>query len=680
MKILKTAFFAVCIFLLLSAAALCEGFFVSGSEIVFAEVCPDGYQEITDKLILGEGEIRIISNEAEYFSSDKLDVVSIDEYGVFQALAPGKTVISVYIAENNRKDMVVEVKEAPKSIKLNEKKGTLTIGDTYQLKATITKSTVSSISWFSSAPNVVDVDDHGLLTALSVGECIITARTHNGLTAECTVTVKLPPPAEIDLFTDEITLYPGESVSVLYALNGGYNETITWSTGDKNIAAVDQSGVVTAVNIGRTVICMEASGGDVRFVDIIVPEGSTGVSFPSTEISLYVGGKTIFEPEITGGSGKYEYVSMDPSIASIDVETGEICALRTGSVYILAVTPNYAFGEFLLNIVEGPEELILSPERYEIAIGESVFSMNNLDGFDPMFTWYESSNHDIAHVDEYGVITGRGEGVAVISVHSGGLAGKAEITVLPPAKDIDASAERSILGAGESVKITYTLSGGTGTVEYASRDMQVAQIDPETGTLYALNPGECEITLTVSSGVKTSFPITVFPAPDSVYIEKSHYTLAAGNRHFFFFGANEGAVTTFEITSSDPALVWYEGGSLICGQKTGTASVTVRTHNGHTAVCGVTVTEAPAEIVINAKKLTQNPDFDYYILLPADAAHALNAFVSSVPDIEITYSASHPNIANVNEQGLVTTHKAGTSLITVSLASGLQKKILVSVQ
>lgn len=680
MKILKTAFLAAYVFMLLSAAALCEGFFVNGNEIVFAEVCPDGYQEITDKLILGEGEIRIISNEAEYFSSDKLDVVSIDEYGVFQALAPGKTVISVYIAENNRKDMVVEVKEAPKSIKLNEKKGTLTIGETYLLKATITKSTVATVTWFSSAPSIVDVDDNGLLTALGEGECTITARTHNGLTAECAVTVKLPSPTEIDLFTDEITLCLGETASVPYKLDGGYQETVLWSTGNNDIASVDQSGNVTAVSVGQTVVCMEASGGDVRFVDIIVLEGATAVSFPANEISMYVGGRTIFEPEIEGGSGKYEYVSMDPSIASINPETGEICALRTGSVYILAVTPNYAFGEFLLNIIEGPEELILSPERCEIAVGESVFSENNLADFESQFTWYESTDHDIAHVDEYGVITGTGKGTAVVSVHSGGLTGAAEITVLPPAEGISAAAERDMLGAGESVKITYALSGGTGTVEYASSDMQVAQIDPETGTLYALRPGECEITLTVSSGAETSFPVTVFPAPDSVYIAKKHYTLSAGNRHIFSFGANEGAVTSYTITSSDPELVRYESGFLLCGQKTGTATVTVKTHNGHTAVCDVTVVGAPSEIHVNAEKLTQNPDFDYYIILPADQTHALNAFVSSVPDIEITYTASHPDIADVNGQGLVTAHKAGTSLITVSLASGLTSKILVSVQ
>lgn len=680
MKILKAAILTVCLFIFVSAAALCEGFFTRTGEITFADACPQGYQEIGEKLILGEGEMRVITNAAKYFSSDNMDVVSIDEHGVFHALESGRTIISVYFEENVRKDLPVEVAGAPKSIKLNEKKGTLTIGETYQLKATLTKSTVTTISWFSSAPNVVDVDDHGLLTALSAGECTIIARTHNGLTAECAVTVKLPPPAEIDLFTEEITLCLGETASVLYALNGGYHETITWSTGDSSIAAVDENGVVTAENVGKTVVCMEASGGDVQFIDIIVLEGATSVSFPTNEITLYAGGRTIFEPVIKGGSGKYEYVSMDPSIASIDQETGEICALRTGSVYILAVTPNYAFGEFLLTIVEGPEILTFTPERSVIAIGESIFTSNNLADFDPQFTWYESTDHDIAHVDEYGVITGTGEGSAVISVHSGGLAGEAEITVLPPAEGITAEAERDILGAGESVKIAYALSGGTGTVRYASSDMQVAQIDEETGTLYALNPGECEITLTVSSGAKTSFPVTVFPAPENVYIGKSLYTLAAGNRHFFSFGANEGAVTTYEITSSDPDLVWYLDGYLCTGVKTGSAAVTVKTHNGLTSSCTISVIDAPVEIRTEAEKLTQNPDFDYYLILTEGTSYALNAVVDSVPDIEITYSASHPSVADADEHGTVTAYKSGTSLITVSIASGLTARVLISVQ
>lgn len=680
MKTMKIAAWAACIFLLLSAAAFGEGFFFNESGIVFADQCPEGFQPMEEPLVLGKGETRIIAEAARYFSSDNLNVASIDENGVLRALSSGRTVISVYLADNLRKDFSLEVRNAPASIKLSNKKGTLTVGGTHQLEATLSKSSHSTIVWSSNAPHIADVDSTGKVTALSEGKCTITARTYNGLSAECAVTVKLPPPAEINLFTDEITLYPGESVAVPYTLEGGYMETVAWSSGNPGVASVDENGTVTAVNTGKTVVIMEASGGDVRFIDVIVGEGSTMVSFPAAEITLYAGGRTVFDPIIQGGSGKYEYVSMDPSIASIDKDTGEICALRAGSVYIIAITPNYAFGEFLLTVVPGPEELNLDCERTEIAIGETIYTSHNLDDFESQFTWYESTDYDVAHVNEYGVITGTGEGTAVVSVHSGGLIGQTQITVLPPAEKIEAHAERSILGAGESVGITYTLFGGAGNVEYATGDMHIAQIDGETGVIYALNPGECEITLTVSNGLTCSFPITVLPAPDSVQIEKSSYTLPENNRCLFSFWVNEGTATSFTVSSSDPELVWYDGGYLFSGNKTGSAKITVRTHNGCSAFCDVTVAEAPAQIGMNAEKLSLNPDFDYYVFLTAGSEHALSAYVDSVPDVAFEYSSSHPSVAGVSAEGIVTARAKGTSLITVSLYSGQKALVLVSVQ
>lgn len=680
MKRLRIAVFFVCTMLLAFSSALSEGFFMHSDKIVHAEVCPEGYISVSSPLLLGEGETRVITNEAKYYASDNMNVVSIDENGVVQALSAGKTTLSIYFADDIRKDLQVEVKNAPKSIKLNKSKGTLAIGETYQLKATLTKSTVTTIAWSSSDTDIAVVSEEGLIHALSEGECTVTARTHNGHLAECRVTVKKPAPAQINLATDSVTLSVGDTASIVYTLEGGYQETIHWTIDDPAVALVDADGVITAVNTGKTVVCMEASGGDIRFVDIIVEEGATSVEFPSTELTLYTGGRTVFEPIITGGSGTYEFVSMDDSIASIDPETGEICALRTGEVYILAITPNLTFGEFLLSIVEGPEKLELFSDKTVIAIGETLQTRTGLASFDPLYTWYETSNPEVAHVNEYGIVSGVSKGSAVISVHSGGHVGKLEITVLPMAKSLSAWSETTVMGVGDSCKSFYTLDGGTGTVEYASSDMYVAQVDADTGTIYALSQGVCEITLSLPNGASSSFPIEVSPAPESVSIEKGRYTLAANNRHLFRFSINDGAVTRYTVSSSNPEIVRYEDGSLITQSGTGNAVITVQTHNGLSASAEISVIEEPAEISVTAEKLLMNPDFDYYLFLSPGKKHALNPRVENVPDIAYVISASHPDIADADENGVVTARNTGTSLITVSLFSDAQARILVCVQ
>lgn len=680
MKQIKIAILALCILLFSGAVALSEGFYMHSGEIAYFEEAPDGYEFLSGRLILGEGETRVITNEAKYFASDDPDVVSLDENGCVSAVAAGKTLISVYLEENVRKDLEIEVRPAPKSIKLGLKKTSLKIGETKQLTATYAKTCACTISWHSSSPDIVSVDDTGFITALGEGTATVTARTHNGVTAELIVTVKLPAPAKIDLFTDTVTVFMGETTPILYKLEGGYNETVSWSIKDDSIAAIDENGVLTAVSTGKTVACITASGGDQRFIDVLVKENASSLSFPADEVTVYTGGRTIVDPVIEGGSGNYEYVSMDTSIAMIDPESGEICALREGSVYILGVTPNFMYDEFLLTIIDGPEGLILTPEKNEIVIGETISTFHNLDGYEPLYTWFESSDEEIAHVDEYGVVTGLHKGSAEISVHSGGFVGKAEITVLPPAEKIAAQADRSVLAVGETAHFSVDLFGGMGEVEYSSSDVRVAQVDGETGTIYALSPGKCKITLSVSEDVSESIDVEVFPAPESVYIEKENYALLAGNRCAFIFGINAGALTTYEITSSDPDLVWYEDGYLVCSGNAGHASVTVSTHNGHKAQAEITVLPEPELILLSANKLTKNPDFDYYLVMSADETHALNAYIENVPDVEIFYTASHPDIASVTDTGIVTAHKNGTSLINVSLYSGFETSVLISVE
>lgn len=76
-------------------------------------------------------------------------------------------------------------------ITLNKNEATLIEGGNLKLTASITPiDTTSSpnITWKSSNPYVVRVDENGNVTHVSGGTAVITARTSNGLTAECQIT------------------------------------------------------------------------------------------------------------------------------------------------------------------------------------------------------------------------------------------------------------------------------------------------------------------------------------------------------------------------------------------------------------------------------------------------------------------------------------------------------------
>ena len=79
----------------------------------------------------------------------------------------------------------------PESITLDTEAVTLLLGETRQLTATVLPEDAifSAVTWESSNPAVATVSETGLITAVAEGEAIITAKTGNGLSAICTVTV-----------------------------------------------------------------------------------------------------------------------------------------------------------------------------------------------------------------------------------------------------------------------------------------------------------------------------------------------------------------------------------------------------------------------------------------------------------------------------------------------------------
>ena len=89
---------------------------------------------------------------------------------------------------------------APTDISLSPETLDLNVGDNFLLSSTITPpnaNTSTSLSWSSSDTSVVSViglgDHRGSCTARGPGTATITVRTVNGKTAECQVTVAVPP-------------------------------------------------------------------------------------------------------------------------------------------------------------------------------------------------------------------------------------------------------------------------------------------------------------------------------------------------------------------------------------------------------------------------------------------------------------------------------------------------------
>ena len=109
-----------------------------------------------------------------------------------------------YAKENNLKYKVIEQEVKPTSIKLNVTSKTIQKGKTYPLVTTITPTNAidKTVTYTTSNSKVATVTSKGIVKAVNYGTAVITVKTSNGKTATCKVTVPY---------------------TVKYSLNGGTN-------------------------------------------------------------------------------------------------------------------------------------------------------------------------------------------------------------------------------------------------------------------------------------------------------------------------------------------------------------------------------------------------------------------------------------------------------------------------
>ena len=143
-------------------------------------------------------------------TAKKAGTVKITVTGIKGVSKGAKQVITVYVA-----------KSKVKSVSLNKKNVSLTVGKTYKLKATVKPATASkAVVYKSSKPSVATVSSTGKITAKKAGTAKITVTTVDGQKkAVCTVKVRkaataTPVPTETATVAPTATVTPAPTATV----------------------------------------------------------------------------------------------------------------------------------------------------------------------------------------------------------------------------------------------------------------------------------------------------------------------------------------------------------------------------------------------------------------------------------------------------------------------------------
>lgn len=164
-----------------------------------------GTDTITAAVMPANATVKTVS-----YKSANQGVATVNKSGVVTAVAPGTTTIKVISKDGNKKatNVSVTVGDAPtqnvaatptevpdtnpvKGIQLDCTSKTLSIGETFTLKATLTPAdaTIQNITWTSENTAVATVDANGVVTGVGKGTTAIVATTKSGnFKAKCEIT------------------------------------------------------------------------------------------------------------------------------------------------------------------------------------------------------------------------------------------------------------------------------------------------------------------------------------------------------------------------------------------------------------------------------------------------------------------------------------------------------------
>ena len=150
------------------------------------------------------------------------------------------------------------------------------------------------------------------------------------------------------------------------------------------------------------------------------------------------------------------------------------------------------------------------------------------------------------------------------------------------------------LDVGKSYTLTKTVSPSNAATSYtwSSSNTSVATVD-ENGKVTAKQVGTATITVTTANGKTASCNVTVQAVqavPTSVSLNKTSLTLDVGKSYTLAKTVSpSNAVTSYTWSSSNTSVATVDSNGKVTAKKAGTATITVKTSNGKTATCKVTV-------------------------------------------------------------------------------------------
>ncbi len=229
------------------------------------------------------------------------------------------------------------------------------------------------------------------------------------------------------------------------------------------------------------------------------------------------------------------------------------------------------------------------------------------------------------------------------------------------------------LSVGESkpVNVTVTPPNAVYTLSYHIANTSIAEVS-SNGIVYGKQAGETDLKVMADNG-KYSMSRVIVSAkkPESVSIQPN-LTLELGQSKYLSASVTPSdAQYTLSWSSNNESVATVSQYGLVTAVGAGTAKITVRTDNGKTAICNVTVNSNSVTSIEIEASIALNIG-DEYTLTPT--------ITPSNASTTLTWTTSNSSVATVTQSGVVKAINSGSAIIKVITNNGLSAQCVIAVR
>lgn len=607
------------------------------------------------------------------WSISDTSIAKVSKDGVLTGVSEGIASLNVISEDLGGAGISTTVYVTPKPVYatnfvISPDKQTIHVGELLTLETNFSPKGVTekNLEWSSSDEKIAKVDEKGQVTAVAVGEAVITAvysDAPNGkpITKTCTLTVEPPIVYATDFSVSPATknIMVGQKFSITseFTPKDTTNQNVIYQSLDEGVITVDSKGVVKGVGAGDAIVqCQTEDGGFIGTCAVHVDNAIKFSLSPSTrEIAV---GNSFTPAKVTKPANATKtatWKTSNISIAKVS-STGKITGRKIGNCTITCTLSYYnQSAKCIVKVRKLNSKVSFKNSSIRIGVGQTyrmkptVWSNASKT---PSLSW-RTSNKRILTVSSSGKIKGKKVGIAKITaitrdrIHAKAVC---RVRVIRRATSIALNTDYTVIYVGRSKKLTvrYRPSGTTvKKVKWKSGDSGIARVTA-SGHVRGIAEGNTYITATTVDGsnkrakcyVKVLEPV---PAT-SIVVAQSDMTVKRGDKAKISYTVLPNDTSDgLKFSSDNKRVATVNKKGVIHAVGTGTAKITILATSGVTSTVNVNV------VALNKTSLNMR-QYD---------TETLMVFGSTA---SVTWYSSNSRVATVSN-GLVTGKGKGTAYI-----------------